>query len=331
MAKLYFRYGAMGSSKTANAIMVRYNYMERGQKALMLKSRVEGRDGDHQVRSRSGFSAPCEYMEDIERIDVTQYDCLIVDDAQFLSREQVRILADIVDEKRVPVICYGLRADFRGELFPGSEALLAWADAIEEIKTVCWCGRKATFNTRIAEGRVIKEGEQVVLGGNENYVSLCRKHWKQGNLGAKEIRRIDVDKKRFLSLLLLADPDEEMLGRYLEQGEMYVLFEGGTPVAEAVVVTLPDGTCELKNLATDPEKQGRGLGSELVRHLMELYHASGMMYVGTGASMTGFYERLGFEYAHTMPGFFADNYPEPIYDKGQLLTDMVVLSIRLGG
>jgi thymidine kinase len=316
----------MGSSKTANAIMVRYNYMERGQKALMIKSRVEGRDGDHTVRSRSGFSAPCEYMEDLARIDVTQYDCLIVDDAQFLSREQVKQLVEIVDEKSVPVICYGLRADFRGELFPGSAALLAWADAIEEVKTVCWCGKKATFNTRIENGRVVREGAQVVLGGNESYVSLCRKHWTQGNLGEREIRRIDADKKRFLNLLMLADPDEAMLDKYLGDGEMYVLFEGGIPVAEAVVLALPDGTCELKNLATDPDRQGRGLARELVRHLCELYRSRGTMYVGTGASLMGFYERLGFRYDRTLPGFFADNYPDPIYDQGELLTDMQILA-----
>ncbi len=329
MAKLYFRYGAMGSSKTANAIMVRYNYLERGQRALMLKSRVEGRDGDHQVKSRLGLSAPCEYMEDIDRIDVTGYDCLIVDDAQFLSREQVKKLTDIVDEKNVPVICYGLRADFKGDLFPGSEALLAWADAIEEVKTVCWCGRKATYNTRIVDGCVVKEGEQVVLGGNESYVSLCRKHWKEGNLGAREIRKIDADKKRFLKLLMLADPDEAMLDKYLEEGEMYVLFEGGQPVAEAVVVNLPDGTCELKNLATDEGRQGRGIGSDLVRHLKELYKGSGTMYVGTGNSRVSFYERLGFCYDHTLQGFFTDNYPEPLYDEGELLRDMLVLSAKL--
>ena len=329
MAKLYFRYGAMGSSKTANAIMVRYNYMERGQKALMLKSSVEARDGDHQVKSRSGFTAPCEYMDRIDEIDVSQYDCLIVDDAQFLSREQVKKLVEIVDEKNVPVICYGLRADFRGDLFPGSEALLAWADIIEEIKTVCWCGKKATCNTRIQDGKVVKEGEQVVLGGNESYVSLCRKHWNEGNLGEKEIRRIDTDKKRYLNLLMLADPEEAMLDLYLEQGDMYLLYEGGRPVAEAVVLTLPDGTCELKNLATEPEKQGRGLGSEMVRHLMQIYKPCGTMYVGTGKSGMPFYERLGFTYAHTMPGFFADNYPEPIYEEGELLVDMVVLSVKL--
>ena len=186
MAKLYFRYGAMGSSKTANAIMVRYKYLERGGRGLMLKPRLETRDGERMVRSRSGLSAPCAYVEELEGMDVRGYDCVIVDEAQFLTRAQVLKLVEIVDEADVPVICYGLRADFRGELFEGSSCLLAWADTIEEIKTVCWCGKKATCNARVQDGRVVKEGEQILLGGNEAYVSLCRRHWKAGQLGPGE-------------------------------------------------------------------------------------------------------------------------------------------------
>ncbi|HIT00461.1 MAG TPA: thymidine kinase [Candidatus Faecaligallichristensenella faecipullorum] len=186
MAKLYFRYGAMGSSKTANAIMVRYNYLERGGRVLMLKPRLDTRDGERMVRSRSGLSAPCAYVEELEGMDVRGYDCVIVDEAQFLTRAQVLKLVEIVDEAEVPVICYGLRADFRGELFEGSACLLAWADTIEEIKTVCWCGKKATCNARVQDGRVVKEGEQILLGGNEAYVSLCRRHWKAGQLGPGE-------------------------------------------------------------------------------------------------------------------------------------------------
>lgn len=182
MAKLYFRYGAMGSSKTANAIMVQYNYEERGQKALMLKPRLETRDGEKTVRSRSGLSAACEYIEDIDRLPIHDYDCLIVDEAQFLTRQQVQKLVDIVDMDNIPVVAYGLRADFQGNLFEGSRYLMAWADTIEEIKTVCWCGRKATFNARIHDGKVVKTGEQILLGGNESYVSLCRRHWAEGRL-----------------------------------------------------------------------------------------------------------------------------------------------------
>jgi len=175
----------MGSSKTANAIMVQHNYLERGQRALLLKPRMDTRDGEKLIRSRSGLCAPCEYIEDLPIIDVSQYDCLIVDEAQFLTKAQVQALVDIVDGKNIPVVAYGLRADFRGELFEGSTWLLAWADTIEEVKTVCWCGRKATYNARVRDGRVIKEGEQILLGGNESYVSLCRRHWAAGVLSGE--------------------------------------------------------------------------------------------------------------------------------------------------
>ena len=180
MAKLYFRYGAMGSSKTANAIMVQYNYEERGQKALMVKPALENRDGARIVASRSGLQADCEFIEDLTLEEAKKYDCIIVDEAQFLTKAQVQLLVDIVDKGNVPVICYGLRADFRGNLFEGSHWLLAWAGSIEEIKTVCWCGQRATCNARLSGGRVIKEGEQVLLGGNESYIALCRKHWAEG-------------------------------------------------------------------------------------------------------------------------------------------------------
>jgi len=187
LAKLYFRYGAMGSSKTANAIMVQYNYAERGQRALILKPMVDIRDGEKVVRSRCGLEAPCEYVETLKEIDVKQYDCLIVDEAQFLTKAQVQALVDIVDRDNVPVVAYGLRADFKGELFEGSMWLLAWADTIEEVKTVCWCGKKATCNTRIKDGNVIKTGEQIVLGGNESYMSLCRRHWAEGITGPRKV------------------------------------------------------------------------------------------------------------------------------------------------
>ena len=183
MAKLYFRYGAMGSSKTANAIMVQYNYLERGQSALMVKPALEKRDGEKIVASRSGLQAECTFIEDLTREEARKHDCIIVDEAQFLTKEQVQLLVEIVDGENVPVSCYGLRADFQGNLFEGSHWLRAWADSIEEIKTVCWCGRKAICNARLSDGRVIKEGEQVLLGGNESYIALCRKHWAEGNTG----------------------------------------------------------------------------------------------------------------------------------------------------
>ena len=183
MAKLYFRYGAMGSSKTANAIMVRHNYLERGQRVLMLKPRLDNRDGETMIASRSGLRCHCHFIEDLDRFNARDYDCLIVDEAQFLTRAQVERLVRVVDIDNVPVIAYGLRCDFRNELFEGSQWLLAWADTIEEVKTICWCGKKAVCNARVVDGKVAREGEQIVLGGSESYVSLCRRHWAQGKLG----------------------------------------------------------------------------------------------------------------------------------------------------
>lgn len=187
MAKLYFRYGVMGSSKSANALMVRYNYEERGQKALMVKPDIDQREGKAIVNSRIGLNYPCVWFDELRAMkseDIQTWQCIIVDEAQFLSKEEVGFLTDVVDDLNVPVICYGLRADFKGDLFPGSEALLACADIIEEVKTICWCGRKAICNARFDEtGKVLKEGEQVVLGANDKYIGLCRRHWKEGNLG----------------------------------------------------------------------------------------------------------------------------------------------------
>ena len=187
MAKLYFRYGVMGSSKSANALMVRYNYEERGQRALMVKPAMDQRERESVVNSRIGLNYACVWFEDLQKMsaqDIRAYQCVIVDEAQFLSRAQVDYLTEIVDDMNVPVICYGLRADFSGRLFEGSEALLACADIIEEVKTICWCGKKAICNARFDEnGVVLKEGEQVVLGANDCYIGLCRKHWKAGDLG----------------------------------------------------------------------------------------------------------------------------------------------------
>ena len=186
MAKLYYRYGAMGSSKTANAIMVRHNYLERGQRVLMLKPHVDQRDGARTIASRSGLRCGCEFMEDLPKLNPREYDCIIVDEAQFLNKSQVEALVRIVDEDNVPVIAYGLRCDFQGGFFEGSQWLMAWADTIEEVKTICWCGKKAMCNARVRDGKVVKTGEQIVLGGSESYVSLCRKHWANGALRETE-------------------------------------------------------------------------------------------------------------------------------------------------
>ena len=193
MAKLYYRYGAMGSSKTANAIMVQYNYMERGQKVLMLKPKLENRDGASTVKSRCGLETECRFVEDISLEDVRGYDCVIVDEAQFLSKERVQLLVRIVDELNIPVICYGLRTDFQENFFEGSMWLMAWADSIEEVKTICWCGRKAICNARVVDGRVVKEGDQILLGGSSQYVSLCRKHFHAGDLGDSQYWKSSAD------------------------------------------------------------------------------------------------------------------------------------------
>lgn len=177
----------MGSSKTANALMVRYNYEERGQVALLVKPEIDQRDGAKFVASRMGLSHACIYFSELVVMpeeQVRSYACVIVDEAQFLSRDEVQYLVRVVDDWNVPVICYGLRADFSGQLFPGSQELLATADIIEEVKTICWCGKKAAFNARFDEqGRVVKEGAQVVLGANDKYIGLCRRHWMRGDLG----------------------------------------------------------------------------------------------------------------------------------------------------
>ena len=194
MAKLYFRYGAMGSSKTANALMVWFNYKEKGQVPVLLKPRTDTRDGERIIRSRIGLEEPClyvdEFLEYLDRPESRTFSCLkkksyaavIVDEAQFLTAQQVDRLSDIVDDFGIPVLCYGLRTDFTGHLFEGSKRLMEIADVIEEVPTVCWCGRRAHSNTRIKDGRVVRTGEQIMLGGNETYVSLCRKHYKGGRI-----------------------------------------------------------------------------------------------------------------------------------------------------
>jgi thymidine kinase len=190
MAKLYFRYGAMGASKTANALMVQYNYNERGQKALIFKPSIDNRDGKTIVKSRIGIEkeAIVIYLETNiykiieEQLKKEKIDCVIIDEAQFLTKKHVEELTNIVDIFNIPVITYGLRTDFKGNLFEGSQWLLAWADTIEEIKTVCFCSKKATMNARILNGKIVKEGKQVKIGGNKSYVALCRKHWKEGKI-----------------------------------------------------------------------------------------------------------------------------------------------------
>jgi len=185
MAKLYYYYGAMGSSKTANALMTHFNYEEVGQKALLVKPAVDTRDGQLTIRSRIGLNHECitlETLQSFEVADIQQYDCIIVDEVQFASPNQIDFLSDIVDFMDVPVVCYGLRADFQNNLFPGSQRLIAIADEIKELKTVCWCGKKATCNARYNENGIVRSGSQVMLGANDSYVALCRYHFKKGIL-----------------------------------------------------------------------------------------------------------------------------------------------------
>ncbi len=187
MAKLYFRHGAMGSSKTANALMVAYNYYERGKAALMVKPKLENRDGAKIIKSRIGLQQECEFVENLVQMsdeEIQKFDCIIVDEAQFCKKEEIEFFLHIVDHLNIPVICYGLRTDFLRNPFEGSIWLLAWADVIEELKTVCWCGQGASCNTRLdANGKIIKRGEQVHLGGNDSYIALCRKHYELEDIG----------------------------------------------------------------------------------------------------------------------------------------------------
>ncbi|MDO4632909.1 MAG: thymidine kinase [Eubacteriales bacterium] len=196
MAKLYFRHGAMGSSKTANALMAAYNYYERGKRALLVKPKLDTRD-EGVVRSRMGLCQPCIYVEDLVKMtdeELSAYDCVIVDEAQFCVKSDIEFMVHIVDDLTIPVICYGLRTDFRRNLFEGSMWLLAWADVIEELKTVCWCGQGASCNTRFTEsGEIIRDGEQVLVGGNDRYIALCRRHFAAGELGPKYLVKEDFE------------------------------------------------------------------------------------------------------------------------------------------
>ena len=185
MAKLYFKYGAMGSSKTANALITKFNYEERGMKVWLIKPAIDTRDGAGVVKSRIGLKADAEIIG-AER-DIFQTfeglggcDVIIADECQFLTTEQIDQLRRIVDEKNVPVLCYGLRTDFLTHLFEGSRRLFEVADSITEVKTVCACGAKAIVNARLdGNGKVVTEGGQILIGGNDSYVAMCHSCWKK--------------------------------------------------------------------------------------------------------------------------------------------------------
>ncbi len=182
MAKLYFKYGAMGCSKTAQALITKFNYEERNMKVLLLKPAIDTRDGVSVVKSRIGLSKPCLAISDsdnVYEIYKTNYtDCqvVIVDECQFLTPKQVDQLDDIVIDYNVPVLCFGLATDFLTHLFPGSKRLFEIAESVSEIKSVCKCGSKATVNARIDDnGRIVTEGDQICIGGNDRYVAMCRR------------------------------------------------------------------------------------------------------------------------------------------------------------
>lgn len=186
MAKLYFYYSAMNAGKSTVLLQSSHNYHERGMRTLLLTPVIDQRAGAGKIASRIGLIKNAStFGEDDDLLALVSTSnqqnalaCILIDEAQFLSRPQVEQLSHVADDLSIPVLCYGLRTDFQGNLFPGSAALLGWADNLIELKTICHCGRKATMNLRTdAEGKPIKEGEQVEIGGNERYVAMCRRHF----------------------------------------------------------------------------------------------------------------------------------------------------------
>lgn len=191
MAQLYYRYSTMNAGKSIELLKVAYNYEERGKNVLALVSSLDNRYGEGMITSRVGLKRKATPITDETNIlkvfmrenEKKPIDCVLVDECQFLKKHHVQELVEIVDSFDVPVLTYGLKNDFRNELFEGSYYMLVYADKIEEIKTICWCGRKATMVARLVDGKFVKQGEQVVIGGNDMYVSLCRKHYNDGRIG----------------------------------------------------------------------------------------------------------------------------------------------------
>ena len=191
MAKLYFNYSSMNAGKSTALLQANHNYEERGMQTQLFTYSGDNRFGKSRIVSRIGISADANtfhsktnLVDEFQRgLSKEEIKCVLVDEAQFLTKQQVEQLGIIVDEFGVPVLAFGIRTDFQGELFEGSKYLLAWADNLKEIKTVCWCGRKATMVVRInTEGKIISEGEQLEIGGNEKYVPLCRAHFRKRKL-----------------------------------------------------------------------------------------------------------------------------------------------------
>jgi thymidine kinase len=188
MAKLYFHYSTMNAGKSTLLLQAAHNYRESGMAVYLVTAQFDNRAGEGRIGSRIGIGVAADTFgpgEDMfakiaARLDQGPVACVFIDEAQFLSKDQVWQLACVVDDLKVPVMCYGLRVDFQGNLFPGSAALLAWADEMREVRTICHCGKKATMVIRRGpDGRALKDGDQVVIGGNETYQSLCRRHWRE--------------------------------------------------------------------------------------------------------------------------------------------------------
>ena len=183
MAKLYFKYGAMGSSKSAQALITKFNYEERDMSVWLIKPSIDTRDGADVIRSRIGLEARARIITPEENIAEAyhaagKHDVIIADEAQFFTPAQIDQLRELVDEEDLPVLCFGLRTDFQTHFFPGARRLMELADSLTEIKTVCDCGRKATVNARIdGAGHIVTEGSQVLLGGNDSYVAMCHRCW----------------------------------------------------------------------------------------------------------------------------------------------------------
>ena len=201
MAKLYFYYAAMNAGKSTTLLQADFNYRERGMETMLWTANLDDRAGVGTIGSRIALSAPAStYSPEVDMFDAIvaelmkrKLDCILVDEAQFLTRDQVLQLCRTADDLRIPVLCYGLRTDFQGNLFPGSAALLALADALIELKAVCECGRKATMNLRVdAEGHAVAAGAQTEIGGNDRYIALCRRHFF-GRLKEGEARQLALD------------------------------------------------------------------------------------------------------------------------------------------